>query len=126
MTRKPPRPKFINLFQIHFPVTAVLSILHRVTGVVMVLAVPPGVYLFGCALESPAGFSRVGQWLDLPWVQIGSVFLVWALSHHTLAGVRYLLIDADYGLKKHVARATAYVVLIGALVVAFAYAWSLV
>ena len=38
--RAPVRPVFFNLTQIQMPVGAITSIMHRVTGVVLAIAIP--------------------------------------------------------------------------------------
>jgi len=50
--------------------------------------------------------------------------LVWALSHHLLAGLRHLLLDMEVGIEKSRARASAWVVNIGALLVTALYLWG--
>ncbi|MGB5426966.1 MAG: succinate dehydrogenase, cytochrome b556 subunit, partial [Gammaproteobacteria bacterium] len=51
-------PVFLNLFRIHFPVGAVTSIAHRISGVLMFLSLPLLIYLLDISLQGPAGFDR--------------------------------------------------------------------
>ena len=46
------RPVFFNLVQIQMPVGALTSITHRVTGIVLVLGIPYGVYLLDLSLQA--------------------------------------------------------------------------
>jgi succinate dehydrogenase / fumarate reductase cytochrome b subunit len=46
---------------------------------------------------------------------------VWSLSHHLLAGVRHLLLDIDIGLDRAAARASAWLVNLGALALTAAF-----
>ena len=55
------RPVFLNLLRIRQPVTAVLSILHRITGVLMVLLLPGLIYLLDLSLRGPAQFDQVAE-----------------------------------------------------------------
>ncbi|HEC19911.1 MAG TPA: succinate dehydrogenase, cytochrome b556 subunit [Gammaproteobacteria bacterium] len=104
------RPVFLNLLRIHQPVTAVLSILHRISGVLMILSLPGLVYLLSLSLEDQAGFTRVAALLgSLPMRLLGVLF-VWALSHHLLAGIRFMLLDFDVGITRMTARYTAWLV----------------
>ena len=109
------RPVFLNLFRIRQPVTAVLSILHRLTGVLMVLLIPGLVYLLDRSLSSPQGFAEVSRLLDSGVVRVFGVLLTWVFAHHLLAGLRFLLLDFDVGLNKAAARKTAWLVHGGAL-----------
>lgn len=91
------RPAFFNLYLIRQPVTAVVSIGHRVSGVVLALVVPILVYLLQLSLSGPQGYARVGAFFDRVWIRGLTVFLIWAFAHHLLAGVRHLLFDLHVG-----------------------------
>jgi len=111
------RPVFLNLFRIHLPVTAVLSLAHRGTGVLLFLFIPVLIYLLGLSLESPEGFARVRSLVELPIWRSVLILIAWFLAHHLFAGIRYLLIDADIGVEAAASRRGAWVVLIAGVLV---------
>ena len=113
---KQKRPVFLNLWQIRFPVTAVMSIMHRLTGVLLFIAIPFFIYALQLSLESEAGFQIVAGYADSIVIKFVIVLMVWSLLHHLLAGVRYLLLDIDLGIEKQQAKLTAWLVIISALV----------
>jgi len=104
------RPVFLNLLKIRQPVTAVLSIFHRISGVAMVLSLPGFVYLLSLSLRDQAGFDQVVTLLSSPPAKLSAVVLCWMLSHHLLAGLRFLVLDFDIGVERVVARRTAWLV----------------
>jgi succinate dehydrogenase / fumarate reductase cytochrome b subunit len=104
------RPVFLNLLKIRQPVTAVLSILHRISGVVMVLLLPGFVYLLSLSLRDQAGFDQVVSLLNSFPVKIMAVLLCWVFAHHLLAGLRFLMLDFDIGVERTVACRTAWLV----------------
>jgi len=109
--RAPPgtaRPVFFDLLRIRFPVTAIVSIGHRVSGVVLALFVPVLAYLLQLSLEGAERFSDVVALLQHLPVRFVIVLLVWALAHHVLAGVRHLLFDVHLGTRLGAARASAW------------------
>lgn len=112
------RPVFLNLLRIRQPVTAVLSILHRVTGVVMALLLPGLIYLLGLSLHSAEGFAQVGNLLNSPFSKSMAVLMSWMLAHHLLAGIRFLLLDFDLGVTRTASRQTAWLTHAGAIIVA--------
>jgi len=86
------RPVFLNLFKIHLPVTALTSILHRITGVVMMLALPILILLlYGVAYDASMlrVVSALPQWLLL----VSEFGVVVAFMYHILAGLRHLFHD---------------------------------
>ena len=112
------RPVFLNLVQIRLPVPGILSIAHRISGVVLFLALPFAIGLLSLALSGAAGFERARGLLSAPVVQAMLFLLLWALAHHLLAGIRYLFIDLDLGVQAPGYRRSAWLVLLAAPVVA--------
>ena len=118
MAKQQSAPRFLNLLAIRLPVGGLASIAHRISGVLLFLAVPPAVGLFGLSLQGPAGFAAAAQWLSNPLVRWVVWLLVWALAHHLLAGVRHLLLDMDIGVTRPAARRSAWLVNLGGLALA--------
>lgn len=105
------RPVFLDISKMRFPITAIISICHRLSGVLLFLFVPLALYLLDASVASQQSFDHLKLWLHNP----GIGFLVWlmlsATSFHLLAGMRHLLMDC--GLFEHIgqAKATAYTVI---------------
>lgn len=119
------RPVHLNVLKVRLPVGGVMSIVHRITGVLLFVAIPLMIYLLDHSLISEAGFNQViVQVHSLPGM-ILLFGLMWSLSHHLLAGIRHLLIDVDLGVDKPTARITALVVLLLAPVLGLALTWGL-
>lgn len=115
-------PKFLNLLKIKLPPGGIASIAHRVSGVLMFLCIPLLAFLFGLSLESDQGFAEVQAYLhSLPLILL-SLLLVWSFGHHLLAGIRHLLLDIDVGVQRSQARASAWLVNLGALLITILYA----
>lgn len=108
------RPVFLDLWQIKLPLPGVVSILHRVSGVLMVLSIPVVAVLFHQALSGSEGFAASAAFLDSWVIKAVLLVLAWSLLHHLLAGIRHLFLDIGLGLDRPVARKTAWTVLVGA------------
>ena len=121
MSVKKPAPKFLNLLVIKLPPSGIVSIAHCVSGVLMFVSIPVIAYLFALSLESQQGFQQVRAWLASPPALVLTVLLVWSFSHHLLAGIRHLLLDIDVGVERSQARASAWVVNLGALLLTAVY-----
>jgi succinate dehydrogenase / fumarate reductase cytochrome b subunit len=110
-----PRPKFLNLTAIRLPLAGFVSILHRISGSVLFLALPGLIALLSLSLESPAGFERAAHLMRQPMIGIPLFGLAWAYLHHFCAGIRFLLLDLHIGLNKEGARRSAVAVLVVSL-----------
>ena len=114
---KDKRPVYLNLLKIRLPVTAVVSLAHRASGVLMFLAMPFVVYLLDLSVQSSEGFEQAISILQHPFIVAVQLLFVWALAHHLFAGIRFLLIDADVGIEKKSASLAAWLVILLAVVV---------
>ena len=111
-------PKFLNLAAIRFPVGAIASILHRISGIVLVLALPLLASALGESLSGPEGFRAVLEGATRSWYAPLLLVGVWALVHHIFAGVRHLLMDVGIGSRLAPARASAFVSIAAGVVAA--------
>jgi succinate dehydrogenase / fumarate reductase cytochrome b subunit len=119
------RPVFLNLARIRLPITALISIAHRVAGVVLFLSIPFAIYLLDLSLGSQLGYNHVQGLLGHAPIKIVVILIFWALAHHVFAGVRVLLIDFGVGVERDEARRTAWVIAIGSAVSLLMIAWIL-
>ena len=115
------RPVFLNLLRIRMPIMAIQSIMHRIFGVLMVFMLPWVIYLFDLSLVNPQGFDQVREFLASPFVRILMAIPVWMLAHHIFAGIRYLLLDVEWGICRDNARKSAWLVNAAGLLVPVIY-----
>ena len=125
MTSQRSEPVYLNLLRIRFPVGAVTSIVHRISGLLLFLSLPFAIYLLDLSLSGPDGYEDALFWLQNCWVEAGLVLIVWSLLHHLLAGIRFLYIDLGKGVTLQRARRTAWLVNIVAPVLTLACMWWL-
>lgn len=91
------RPVNLNLWTIAFPIPAIVSILHRISGVILFLLIPALLALLACSLKSADGFNQVLSFLALPFVKFCVFATLLALFYHLVAGIRHLLMDFHCG-----------------------------
>lgn len=114
------RPKYLSLpailFQIRLPAPGLVSILHRISGALLVLPFAAwALYLLDTSLRSESGFEAIRSYFQLPLVKLGMLVFIWAYCHHFCAGIRYLLLDVDVGIELRPARISSFVVLLVSL-----------
>jgi succinate dehydrogenase / fumarate reductase cytochrome b subunit len=110
MITKKQRPKNLNLLKIHQPVTAVVSVLHRVSGVILFLIIPLLIYALGYSLSSESNYIELQQVFSSTLIKWITLPVVFALMHHLFAGIRFLLLDLDIGVALKPARLSAWLV----------------
>ncbi|HLF66113.1 MAG TPA: succinate dehydrogenase, cytochrome b556 subunit [Gammaproteobacteria bacterium] len=113
---KKQRPVFLNLTQIRFPLPAIVSILHRISGVLLFLFIPFVLAALHYSLSSESDFQSLVAFLHEPLPFILTWGFVAALLYHLLAGIRHLLMDKGFAETRSGARKTAWVVIVLAVV----------
>ena len=111
------RPVFLNLLQIRFPLTAIASIMHRIAGVLMIFSLPFLIYLFELSLRNEGSFMTMSNLLKQPWVSLLVYVLLWAISHHFFAGIRYFMVDFEWISGRSASRLSAAAVIVAALLI---------
>ncbi len=104
----PKRPVNLNLLKIHFPAPAIVSILHRLSGVIVFLFLPLLLWLLSRSLASEESFNSLHESLTYPVLKFFTWVLFSALFGHLVAGIRHLLMDAGIGESLQAGRFTAY------------------
>ncbi|MFN3752272.1 MAG: succinate dehydrogenase, cytochrome b556 subunit [Thiobacillus sp.] len=119
------RPVYLDLLRIHLPLPGWVSILHRVSGALLFLALPLGVWALSASLSSEAGFRAMAGAAGSVAGKLLLVGLTWAFSHHLFAGLRHLALDAHCGTSWAQARRSSLAVLTASAAVTLAVAWRL-
>ncbi|RMX06413.1 succinate dehydrogenase, cytochrome b556 subunit [Corticibacter populi] len=115
------RPEFRNIHLLNdvrgyrMPPAAILSILHRISGVIMFVLLPFVLWMFDRSLASPQSHAeltsifREGLWIFPGFlVKLGALVLIWAYLHHICAGLRFLWLDIDHhAVNKQTGRSSA-------------------
>jgi len=120
------RPVDLPLFKIRLPIGGIISIVHRVTGVLLVVLLPVATYWLGKSLESPAGYDETVEVLGSAWVKLAAVILMALFVQHLVSGIRHLLLDLHVGIEKKPARMSAWSVAIISFSVMLLFAWVMV
>ncbi|WP_276809197.1 succinate dehydrogenase, cytochrome b556 subunit [Castellaniella defragrans] len=98
-----PRPQFRNLgltdlMSYRLPPAAKASIMHRISGALLFLALPLVIVpLFAQSVQSPETFAAMKEWVANPACKIVLLVLMWGYFHHFCAGIRYLTLDLHVG-----------------------------
>jgi succinate dehydrogenase / fumarate reductase cytochrome b subunit len=114
-----------DLRNYRLPLPGVVSILHRLSGVLMFLALPFVLCLFDRSLRSADAYDTMVRFLHGWFIRLVLLALAWAVLHHACAGVRFLLLDVHIGTERAAARSSANIVLVISLALTFVFALAL-
>lgn len=119
------RPKNLNLLTIRFPLNAVVSIQHRISGAILFLLLPGMLWGLQASLAGEAQYQAVlgiaHHWL----FKLFLIWVAWGFFHHFYAGVRHLVQDARGTGGLQTARISSRLVLMLVAASVAAFAWFL-
>jgi succinate dehydrogenase / fumarate reductase cytochrome b subunit len=119
------RPEFrnINAFKdlptYRLPAAGWVSILHRISGLLMFLLLPFIIWMFDKSISSEISFAKFTSAFTLglgfvpgALVKLVVLGLIWAFVHHLIAGLRHLWMDTHHdAVSKEFGRSSAIVTL---------------
>lgn len=108
----------LPLLKIRLPASGIVSIVHRITGVILAILIPFLVYGLQVSLSGAAGFREISTWTDRIPVRVFLAIIILILAQHFFSGIRHLLMDMHIGLSRSAARNSAWATFVATLVVA--------
>ena len=132
-----PRRQFRNIHvsQIvayRLPPAGIVSILHRISGVVMFLLMPFVIWMFDTSVSSEISFDvfrsafAAGVGFIPGWfLKLVALGLIWAYLHHLIAGIRHLWMDATHAVTKQFGHSSAIVTLALSVLLTLALGYKL-
>lgn len=120
--RNAKRPVDFGPLHMRLPLGAWVSILHRVSGILLVLLLPVLLYLFERSLGDAESFARLQAGAASPAGKAALVLAAAVFVLHFYAGLRHLLLDLELGIERQPARRSAGWVLAATLITVIALA----
>ena len=105
------RPKNLNLFTIRLPVNAIISILHRMSGMALFLVLPALLWALSQSVQSEASYTALASMLQHWLAKLSVIALSCAFFHHFYAGIRHLAMDVHWMTSLQKARLSSRLVL---------------
>ena len=114
------RPEFRNINALsdlptyRLPAAGWVSILHRISGLLMFLLLPLIIWMFDNSITSEISFAKfsaafgIGLGFVPGWfMKLMALALIWAYLHHLIAGVRHLYMDVRHAVSKEFGKSSA-------------------
>jgi succinate dehydrogenase / fumarate reductase cytochrome b subunit len=105
------RPKNLNLFTIRLPVNAIISILHRMSGMALFLVLPALLWALSQSVQSEVSYTALAGMLQHWLAKLFVIGLSCAFFHHFYAGLRHLAMDVHWMTSLQKARISSRLVL---------------
>jgi succinate dehydrogenase / fumarate reductase cytochrome b subunit len=119
------RPEFRNINALtdlptyRLPAAGIVSILHRISGLIMFLLLPLIVWMFDTSVSSEISFAKFSAafnvglgFVPAVLVKVLVLGLIWAYLHHLIAGVRHVYMDVCHAVTKEFGKSSAIVTLV--------------
>lgn len=87
---------YLNIFQIDFPITALASILHRLTGLFLFLSLPFVLYFFYLTVESSSSFIIANTFRSDIYCKLFFYFFTISFIYHSFNGLKHIIMDLGY------------------------------
>ena len=118
------RPVNLNLTTLNFPITAIVSILHRISGITLFILLPYILYYLQLSLKNRASFTALKTNLSGAGSKIIIFMFLCSIIYHFLAGIRHIIMDMGYGEDLQLARTSAMgVIALTGLLIIFLGFW---
>ena len=136
LTKKRPEFRNINAFKdlptYRMTVAAIVSILHRGSGLFMFLLMPFIIWMFDTSVTSEISYAQftsvfnAGVGFVPGWaIKLVALGLIWGYLHHFIAGVRHLYMDATHSVTKEFGHSSALFTLGASVVLTAALGYKL-
>ena len=130
--KRPGKMRLSDATQYRLPPAGWVSILHRISGLVLIVLMPFVIWMFDTSLTDEITFTQfrgafIGGIGFVPAfiVKLAALALIWAFLQHFCAGVRHLYMDFTHSVTKEFGRQSALVAMGVAAFLTLVFAYKL-
>ncbi|HIH2763550.1 MAG TPA: succinate dehydrogenase, cytochrome b556 subunit [Candidatus Azoamicus sp.] len=98
------RRMHLNLFLIDFPITAITSIIHRITGIILFLSLPFFLYFFYLSIESHSSFVIARALFSKFYIKLTFYLFIFSFIYHFITGLKHIIMDVGFFEEKNSSR----------------------
>ena len=126
--KRPGQMRLVDATQYRLPPAGWVSILHRVSGLLLIVLMPFVLWMFQTSLTDELTFDQfrnafIGGVGFVPafFVKLTALVLIWAFLQHLCAGVRHLYMDFTHSVTKEFGRTSALVAIAATVLLTIAF-----
>jgi succinate dehydrogenase / fumarate reductase cytochrome b subunit len=111
------RPMHLNLFVMKFPITAISSICHRISGIWIFICLPFLLLMLQESLASLESFSNISNKFNNIYYKLFFLSFLAASVYHAIAGMRHIIMDLGFFESKNEGKITSWIVIISSAII---------
>jgi succinate dehydrogenase / fumarate reductase cytochrome b subunit len=111
------RPMHLNLFVIRFPITAISSICHRISGIWIFVCLPFVLLMLQESLANVESFADISNKFNIIYYKLFFFSFLIATIYHAIAGIRHIIMDFGFFESKNESKISSWVVIITSIVI---------
>ena len=111
MEDKKPLSPHIQIYRWH--ISSLVSISHRITGIINIIAITFICVWSGCLILGEANYTLINFFLNSIFGKFVVLGVVWSFSFQVLSEIRHLIMDMGYGFELQTTRITGLLVIFG-------------
>jgi succinate dehydrogenase / fumarate reductase cytochrome b subunit len=130
--KRPGQMRLIDATQYRLPPAGWVSILHRISGLVLIILMPFVIWMFDTSVTDEVSFDQFRNafiagigFVPAFIVKLAALALIWSFLQHFCAGVRHLYMDFTHTVDKEFGRVSALVAIAVAAVLTLVFAYKL-
>ena len=111
------RPMHLNLFVMKFPITAISSIGHRISGIWIFICLPFLLLMLQESLANLESFSNISNKFNNIYYKLFLLSFLIASIYHAIAGIRHIIMDLGFMESKNESKVTSWIVIISSIII---------
>jgi succinate dehydrogenase / fumarate reductase cytochrome b subunit len=120
------RPMHLNLFVMRFPITAISSIGHRISGIWIFICLPFVLLMLQESLANVESFADISNKFNIIYYKLFFFSFLIASIYHAIAGIRHIIMDFGFFESKNDSKVTSWIVIISSIIISLllgVYIW---
>ena len=120
------RPMYLNLFVISFPITAISSICHRISGIWIFVCLPFLLLMLQESLANVESFADISNKFNIIYYKLFFFSVLVATIYHAIAGIRHIIMDFGFFESKNESKISSVIVIAASIIISLTsgvYLW---
>ena len=114
MENKQPLSPHIQIYRWH--ISSLVSISHRITGIIYIIAITFICLWTSCLLLGEANYQLINLFLTSLFGKFFILAITWSFSFQVLSEIRHLIMDLGYGYELNTTKISGLLVIFGSVI----------